>query len=62
MYPAVKNHKDQTAHVIRLAKQNFGEEHFSQDELPLSASEDFSFFLEEKPGCFFALGTMKEGK
>ena len=28
----------------------------------MSASEDFSFFLEKKPGCFFALGTMKEGK
>lgn len=62
MYPAVKNHKEQTDHVIRLAKQHIGEAHFSQEELPLSASEDFSYFLEEIPGCFFALGTMKEGK
>jgi len=42
-----------------LAKTWFGEEHFSQEDLPLSASEDFSYFLLEKPGCFFALGTMK---
>ncbi len=31
------------------------------EDLPLSASEDFSFFLKEKPGCFFALGTLKPG-
>ena len=64
-YPAVINHVEPTQHVIRLAKTHFGEEHFSQEELPLSASEDFSYFImgkEGKPGCFFALGTMKEGK
>ena len=61
-YPAVINHVEPTKHVIRLAKAHIGEEHFSQEELPLSASEDFSYFLMEKPGCFFALGTMKEGK
>jgi len=60
-YPAVINHPEPTSHVIRLCKKYLGEEHFSQEELPLSASEDFSYFLEEKPGCFFALGTMKEG-
>jgi len=26
----------------------------------MTAAEDFSFFLENKPGCFFLLGTMKE--
>ena len=61
-YPAVINHKEPTQHVIRLAKKYFGEEHFCQEELPLSASEDFSYFLEKKPGCFFALGTMNEEK
>jgi len=28
----------------------------------MSAGEDFSYFLQKKPGCFFTLGTMKEGK
>ena len=28
----------------------------------MSAAEDFSFYLQEKPGCFYCLGTMKEGK
>ena len=33
----------------------------TDEDLPLSASEDFSYFLEEKPGCFFTLGTLKPG-
>ena len=58
-YPPVVNHKKETEHVIRLTKKWFGEEYSTDDKLPLSASEDFSYFLEEKPGCFFMLGTMK---
>ena len=61
-YPAVINHKEQADHVIRLAKKHLGEDNFSQDELPLSAGEDFAYFLQEIPGCFYALGTMKEGQ
>ena len=61
-YPPVINHKMQTENVIRLAKKHFGEGNFSQDGLPLMAAEDFSFFLENKPGCFFTLGTMKMGQ
>ena len=34
----------------------------SEKDLPLMASEDFSYFLKAKPGCFFALGTLKPGK
>ena len=62
MYPAVINHAEQTQHVIRLAKKYIGEEHFSQEELPLCAGEDFSYFLQEAPGCFFALGSMREDR
>lgn len=61
-YPAVVNHKEQTDCVIRLAKKFIGEENFSQDELPLLASEDFSFFTQEKPGCYFMLGSMQMDK
>lgn len=44
-YPSTVNHRDQTNHVIRLAKKYVGEEHFSQDELPMAAGEDFSYYL-----------------
>ena len=32
----------------------------SQANLPVMASEDFAYFLENKPGCFFMLGTRDE--
>ena len=62
LYPAVLNHPAEAQHVARLAKKWFGPEHVSTEDLPLAASEDFSYFLEEKPGCFFALGTLKPGE
>jgi hippurate hydrolase len=61
MYPAVLNHEKEAGHIERLATKWFGKEHVSQNDLPLSASEDFSYFINEKPGCFFALGTLKPG-
>ena len=44
-YPAVVNHDIQTAHVRRLALKWLGEAHFSEDDLPIAASEDFSYYL-----------------
>jgi hippurate hydrolase len=45
-----------------LTKKWFGPEHFSQEDLPLTASEDFSYFLQKKPGCFWMFGTKKPGE
>jgi len=28
----------------------------------MGVAEDFAYYLEDKPGCFFTLGTMKVGK
>ncbi|KAL4110424.1 hypothetical protein PRIC1_002115 [Phytophthora ramorum] len=33
----------------------------SEDGLPLMAAEDFSYFLQERKGCYFFLGTKEEG-
>jgi hippurate hydrolase len=30
--------------------------------MPLSASEDFSFYLKKKPGCFWMFGTKRPGE
>lgn len=62
LYPATVNHPKEAEHVRRLATKWFGPEHVSDLELPMMASEDFSFFIQEKPGCFFALGTLKPGQ
>ena len=59
--PGVVNHEEQTAHVKRLTTTHFGPQHFCEDELPTSHSEDFSYFLQKKPGCFFILGLLKPG-
>ena len=62
MYPATVNHRTETQHVMRIAKANFGEDKVKSDELPLTASEDFSYFLEAKPGCFYMLGIKRPGE
>lgn len=55
-YPATVNHKTETEHVIKVAQKCFGEEKVKSEGLPLTASEDFSYFLQHRPGCFYMLG------
>lgn len=42
----------------RVAINYFGG--VSDEDLPVTASEDFSYFLQEKPGAFFCLGTKRK--
>lgn len=51
------NHKKPTQLVREIAKENFA---VSERNLPAMASEDFSFYLDNTPGCFFILGTRDE--
>ena len=60
-YPPTVNPPTETEHIKRLAIKWFGPEHFSDAETPLAGSEDFSFFLQQRPGCFFTLGGKKPG-
>jgi len=62
LYPATINHHTEANHIERLAKKWIGEDHFSKVDLPLACSEDFSLFLEQRPGALFCLGTMKPGE
>ncbi len=59
LYPPVINHEKETQHVIRVAETYLGKHLVSSENLPLTASEDFSYFLEHRPGCFFMLGIKK---
>ena len=61
LYPPTINHATEAEHIRRLAEKWFGPEHTTDHDLPMTASEDFSYFLLEKPGCFFMLGTLKPG-
>ena len=61
-YPAVINHATEASNIHRLATKWFGPEHVTDEDLPMTAVEDFSYFLHEKPGCYFILGTLKPGQ
>jgi amidohydrolase len=58
-YPATINDPEQTAMVREVAASIVGEDNIIDGDLQMGA-EDFSYFLERKPGCFFFTGTRDE--
>ncbi|EAR99577.2 amidohydrolase (macronuclear) [Tetrahymena thermophila SB210] len=56
-FPATVNSETEANHVERVAKQYFGEANVGIGIMPARASEDFSFYLKERPGAFFFLGS-----
>lgn len=61
MYPAVVNHGGPTEAVERCAATLEGSLALKvkREGLPLMGGEDFAFYLKERPGCFFFLGTQE---
>ena len=60
-YPVLKNNEDLTERLQSEAKSFLGE----QNVEPLGiwmAAEDFSYFTQEVPSCFYRLGTRNEEK
>lgn len=55
--PATINSKNETAFVKNLAEKLFGSDNVQTLEKNLMATEDFSFYLNQIPGCFFLIGT-----
>jgi len=55
-YPATINTEAEVALVLNTAKQCYGEEKAHYLSQPAMASEDFSFYLEQIPGCYFFIG------
>jgi len=62
LYPPTVNHKVEAEHVTRVATKYLPEGYCLDQDLPLNCSEDFSFFLHEKPGAFIFIGTGKPGE
>ncbi len=54
-YPPTINHDAETAFARRALATVVGEDHVVEFE-PTMGSEDFSFFLQGKPGCYFMIG------
>jgi len=59
LYPCIVNHQGPTDAVLRCAARLSIPVALKSlaDGLPLMAAEDFSYYLRERPGCFFFLGT-----
>lgn len=60
-YPFLENDPELTTRIRTLAEQHFGEDHI--ETLPIRlTSEDFSYYAQEIPVCFFRLGVRNEAK
>jgi amidohydrolase len=55
-YPPVINDADLAEYVAAVARSVLGPEHFLPVGKPSMGAEDFSYFLEKVPGCFFLVG------
>ncbi|HEX3452579.1 MAG TPA: amidohydrolase [Solirubrobacteraceae bacterium] len=55
-YPVTSNDAEQTRYARALAERVAGEEHVA-DVPRLMGAEDFSFFAERVPACFFTIGS-----
>ena len=60
-YPSTINDVDMTAMVMDVAREVVGEENVFESPLIMGA-EDFSYFLEKVPGCFYFVGTKNEDR
>ncbi|WNJ80162.1 M20 aminoacylase family protein [Cedecea neteri] len=58
-YPVTINNEAQTAFALQVARDTFGPDKVAdpQEVKSMMGSEDFSFMLEEVPGCYIWLGT-----
>jgi amidohydrolase len=54
-YPPTINHDAETAFARRVMVEVAGPENVLEFE-PTMGAEDFSYFLQEKPGCYFLIG------
>lgn len=60
-YPCVMNDEKVTAEAMSLASDFLGAENVSETELRMGA-EDFGYYAQQIPACFYRLGTMNKAK
>ncbi len=60
-YPPGKNDEKEAKFVRKIAEEVVGKENVEEDK-PSMGGEDFSYFLEERPGVMFWLGSRNEEK
>jgi hippurate hydrolase len=55
-YPVLNNDPAQTAFCLQLVRDWLGDDGLVPNAEPVTASEDFAFFLEQVPGCYINIG------
>jgi amidohydrolase len=55
-YPATVNDPAMSDYVAKIARQTLGDNCFIPAARPVMGGEDFSYYLEKVPGCFFFVG------
>ncbi|MGA1325079.1 MAG: M20 aminoacylase family protein [Rubrivivax sp.] len=60
-YPVVVNTVAETDFARSVAEELVGPEHVVAPYPPVTGSEDFAYFLQHRPGCFFRLGNGEDG-
>ncbi len=60
-YPCVFNSEELNSIARKIAEDYMGEENVSETEIRMGA-EDFGFYTQKLPGCFFRLGTANKEK
>ena len=60
-YPCVMNNEKVTVNAMEKAKEYMGTENISETELRMGA-EDFGYYAQQIPACFYRLGTMNKAK
>ncbi|WIM38950.1 M20 family metallopeptidase [Paenibacillus sp. PK4536] len=60
-YPPLVNHAGETERFFQVAKAVFGEEQV-QVTPPMMPAEDFSYYVQQVPGCFIFVGAGNEYK
>lgn len=61
-YPVTRNHAAETALVQEVGAELFGAAGVTDAGLPMMGAEDFSFYLQQRPGAFFFLGGAAPGR
>lgn len=61
-YPVLVNQPEQCAIAMAAARDVVGEDGLHPEYPQTMASEDFSFMLNERPGCFVRIGAALEGE
>jgi hippurate hydrolase len=61
-YPPTINDTKMTAYVEQTARAVIGRESYLEASRPAMGGEDFAYYLEAVPGCFFMIGVCPEGR